>query len=327
MKGKRSGRFSLGLAALLSASLLAGCTTAGSIPARQHISPLVGPPVTDNNTPYSRCLAGLASVPGDNLPVIAVGDIRDKTGQRVATNYSGSTVLSQGVSEMLISALYKTRKVSIAERLDIGVTALEQKIGQMGMLARGPVDVKAPATNFVILGALTELNYNIVSDGARLFVAGIGGGSKRVVINVGLDLRVVESRTLRTVYVTSLQKQIVGYEFEAGIYRFFGNQLVEFDAGRLKNEPLQVGVRSVVEMAAFQIMTEGFKLPAPEDCALVTVNPETGSIKQGEKGNEQAQQTAARPDARRRDGNDGCNGNAGPCIRYARLGLDAEPHH
>lgn len=66
---------------------------------------------------------------------------------------------------------------------------------------------------------------------------------------------------------SSLQKQIIGYEQQAGIYRFFKNHLIEFDVGRLKNEPIQVGVRSVVEMAVLQIMLDGFKLPAPDNCA------------------------------------------------------------
>jgi curli production assembly/transport component CsgG/holdfast attachment protein HfaB len=72
---------------------------------------------------------------------------------------------------------------------------------------------------------------------------------------------VVDATTFQTVYVTSLQKQIVGNQVEAGVYRFFDNQLVEFDAGTVRNEPLQLGVRSVVEMAAYQILTEGLGLP------------------------------------------------------------------
>lgn len=160
-----------------------------------------GPPVTDNNTPYSSCLMELAALPGDNIPSIAVGEIRDKTGQRVATNYGGSTMLSQGVSEMVISAFYKTRKVHVAERLDTSVPALENRFAQVGMASKRAFVANVAPTDFIVLGALTELNYNISSSAARLFVAGVGVGTKQAVINVGLDLRVVDSKTLRTVYV------------------------------------------------------------------------------------------------------------------------------
>ncbi|MBE0488300.1 MAG: curli production assembly/transport component CsgG [Halomonas sp.] len=261
------------LAALLA---LSGCSIHLGA-ASNHVPPILGAPVTDNHTPYSRCLSGLAVLPGNHRPVIAVGDIRDKTGQMLPTGYSDSTLLTQGVTEMVISALYKTRKVSLAERLDLVVPLTEQQFTKMGLLPSAP-ELSPIPINFVILGALTELNHNIVSDGARLFVRNAGGGIRRAVINVGLDLRVVEYRTLRTVYATSLQKQVVGYEYEAGVFRFFGNQLVDFDAGQIRNEPLQVGVRSVVEMAILQVMTEGFGLPIPDGCDLVKVDPASGEL-------------------------------------------------
>jgi curli production assembly/transport component CsgG/holdfast attachment protein HfaB len=124
-------------------------------------------------------------------------------------------------------------------------------------------------SDFVVVGALTELNYNIMSGGGRVAVSGIGAGGRSVVINVGLDLRVVNSRTFDVAYVTSLQKQIYGFEVDANVFRFFGTQLVEFDAGMIRNEPLQLGVRSVVEMGIYQIMTDFLGLPSEPECRLI----------------------------------------------------------
>ena len=128
---------------------------------------------------------------------------------------------------------------------------------------------KRPASDLIVVGALTELNYNIVSGGAQAFISGIGGGARMVVINVALDLRVVDSRNFSIRYVSSLQKQIYGFEVEANVFRFFGDTLIEFDAGMIRNDPLQLGVRSVVEMAVYQIMTEFLGLPVAESCDLV----------------------------------------------------------
>jgi curli production assembly/transport component CsgG/holdfast attachment protein HfaB len=124
------------------------------------------------------------------------------------------------------------------------------------------------ASDFVVLGALTELNYNILSEGAGLFVQGIGGSGRTVIINVGLDLRFVNAQTYDVVYVSSLQKQIYGFEVEADVFSFFGTQLVELQAGRIKNEPLQLGVRSVVEMAIYQFMTDYLGMPGEPKCEL-----------------------------------------------------------
>jgi len=255
------------VAALL---LLGGCAASDVYPST-GVKPTLGLPVTNNDTPYSQCLAALAVPRGKNLPVFAVGEIADKTGQVDRSN--NAAVITQGITEMMISAFYKTRSVALVERFDLRIPLAESKMVQQ-KLAIKPAQTSGPirASNFVVMGALTELNYNIVSEGARLAVSGIGGGARTVVINVGLDARVVNSQSFDVVYVSSLQKQIFGYEVEANVFRFFGTTLVEFDAGRIQNEPLQLGVRSVVEMAVYQIMTDYLSLPSSANCQLEQVN-------------------------------------------------------
>lgn len=252
----------LGLAVLLGA-----CATQDIVPS-QTVKPIMGLPVTTNNTPYSHCLAMLGQTPANNLPVFAIGEIADKTGQVDRTN-TGGTVLTQGVTEMMISAFHKTQRANLVERFDLRIPLAEARLVQQNLTNRpaAPAPV-IRASNFVVMGALTELNYNIVSQGASLFVSGIGAGGRTVIINVGLDVRVVNSQTFDVGYVSSLQKQIFGYEVEANVFRFFGSRLVEFDAGRIQNEPLQLGVRSVVEMAVYQIMTDYLRLPASQECAV-----------------------------------------------------------
>jgi len=245
------------------APALSGCQTAYS--ASTHVTPLHGAPVHTNNTPYTACLTQMALAKTKKKPSLTVGQISDKTGQKDYAKYQDSSELTQGVSEMVISAFFKTRQVTLTERLDIRIPLAEQQLVQSKAISRRVSRMNVVPANFVVLGALTELNYNISSGGARLFVAGSGAGVRKAVINVGLDLRLVDVRSFRTLYVTSLQKQVIGYEVEAGIYRFFGDQLIEFDAGAVKNEPLQLGVRSVVELATYQILTEGLGFPAVED--------------------------------------------------------------
>lgn len=246
---------------------LAGCSSPGVF-GNKGIDPMYSFPVTNNETPYSQCLSDLGAVPGNHLPTFAVGEVADKTGQ-INYNENGHQ-LTQGVSEMVVSALYKTKKARLVERMDLRIPLAEVKLAEQGHLSHGVGDYSMlPASDFVITGALTELNYNIVSGGTQVFVTGIGGGAKMVVINVALDMRVVNSRTFAVDYVTSLQKQIYGYEVEAGVFRFFGTTLVQFDAGAIKNEPMQLGVRSVVEMAVYQIMTDFLHLPKEQKCDLV----------------------------------------------------------
>ncbi|MBO9432324.1 CsgG/HfaB family protein [Sulfitobacter sp. R18_1] len=250
------------VAALVGGAALGACSPVTN--STQQTSPLQGPPVTDNHTPYTVCLAALAANPAPNRPTVAVGLIADKTGKRAYDSLNDSTELTQGASEMLISAFFKTKQVNLAERLDPRVALAEQQLIEQKLIKRPARIVDVAPAHFLVLGALTELNYNIQSGGERLYIAGIGGSRRAAVINVGIDLRVVDMNSFGTVYVTSLQKQIVGVEHEAGVYRFFGDRFVEFDSGEIRNEPLQLGVRSVVELAVYQILTEGLGLPAQE---------------------------------------------------------------
>ena len=231
------------------------------------VSPMFSYGVTNNDTPYSQCLAQLKKYTANNLPVFAVGEVSDKTGQ---INYDeNGNALTQGASEMVISALAKTGKAHLVERLDLRIPLAEVKLAEQKKLSRSIDEYdKLPASDFIIVGALTELNYNIVSGGAQLYVKGIGGGARTVIINVAMDLRVIDSRNFAIRYVSSLQKQIVGYEVDSNVFRFFGSTLIEFDAGAIRNEPLQLGVRSVAEMAVYQIMTDFLGLPEATGCGL-----------------------------------------------------------
>lgn len=252
---------------LAGCALLLGACQATSVYPETGVKPEYSFPVTTNETPYSTCLAALSRVPGNRLPTFAVGEVADKTGQ---INYDeNGHALSQGVSEMVISALGKTGKANLVERLDLRIPLAEMKLAEQRRLQRSIEEYQLPASDFIVAGALTELNYNITSGGAQLFIRGIGGGVRTVVINVALDMRVINAKNFTVPYTTSLQKQIYGFEVEANVFRFFGSTLVEFDAGQIRNEPLQLGVRSVVEMAIYQIMTDFLGLPGPAECGVV----------------------------------------------------------
>ena len=255
-----------GVVSTVCAVTLTGCIATGQEP--EGVAPIYTYPVTNNDTPYSQCLTELSILEAENLPVFSVGEVADKSGQ-LNLEENGNAI-SQGISEMVISALYKTRKANLVERLDLRIPLAEVKLSEQKRLNRDIEEFgDLPASDFIIVGALTELNYNITSGGAQLFVRGIGGGARTVVINVALDLRVVDAKNFAVRYVSSLQKQIFGYEVEANVFRFFGNTLVEFGAGAVQNEPLQLGVRSVAEMAIYQVMTDFLGLPSSESCQLV----------------------------------------------------------
>lgn len=267
------------LGALSVALALTGCIspTAGSD--GRYTRPVGDAPVINNETPYSSALRCVATHVKGNAETlrIAVGNIRDYTGKEEADG-SGRKI-TQGASLMAMSALGKAG-VPLVERYDTSVTELELKYTNNKLIgdAQGGGDYRKifageiRGSDYYLVGGITELNFNIRSGGAEASVAttsptgwGANVGGKIYVMNIGLDLRLVNSRTLEVVDFVSYQKQIVGHEVSAGVFDFLGGKLFELGGGESALEPIQLAVRSVIERAVLKMLVPLYHVN-PTDC-------------------------------------------------------------
>ena len=82
------------------------------------------------------------------------------------------------------------------------------------------------------------------------------------VMNVGLDLRLVDTDTLEVVDVVSYQKQIIGRQISAGVFDFLGHTFFDASLGESALEPIQLAVRSVIERATLEMMSRLYRVPA-----------------------------------------------------------------
>ena len=130
-----------------------------------------------------------------------------------------------------------------------------------------------PGSDFSLAGGVTELNFNIRSAGANFGGGGLNTGALKgtiggsvFVMNIGIDLRLINTRTLEVVDVISYQKQIVAHEISAGVFQVFNNNAFDLSAGAGALEPLQLGVRSVVERAAVEMVANLYGMPGPDAC-------------------------------------------------------------
>ena len=268
--------------------LVSACATPVAGPDGNYARPIGNAPVTSNPTPYSGaliCLGQYARQNGIRPPRVAVGRIADYTGKEEADG-SGRK-LTQGASLMAISALAKAG-APMVERYDTSVSELELKYANNRLISDGdgdgaaadlPADYRrivagqVPGSDFYIVGGITELNYNIRSSGAQANVGevkatGVKGalGARLFVMNIGLDLRLVNTRSLEVVDVVSYQKQIVGHEVSLGFFDIMGGNVFDVSAGAGGLEPLQLGVRAVVERAVIEMMANLYGMPGPEGC-------------------------------------------------------------
>ncbi|WP_425061626.1 CsgG/HfaB family protein [Qipengyuania flava] len=101
------------------------------------------------------------------------------------------------------------------------------------------------------------------SDVAEASVGPVGGGARSYVMSVGVDLRLIDARSLRVVNVASLQKQIRGREIRAGIFEFIGNTTLDLGVGRRRQEPVHGAIRAIIEKAVIDLMLEQRGANAP----------------------------------------------------------------
>ncbi|HEX4097069.1 MAG TPA: holdfast anchoring protein HfaB [Caulobacteraceae bacterium] len=268
------------------ALLVSGCAMPVAGPNGLYAQPIGNAPVTANPTPYSAalvCLGEYARARGLRAPRIAVGRISDYTGKEESDG-SGRK-LTQGASLMAISALAKAG-APLVERYDTSVSELELKYANNKLITddpnnnpNAPTDYRkimsgqVPGSDFYLVGGITELNFNIRSsglnaDGGTVNTTGVKAslGATTYVMNVGLDMRLVNTRTLEVVDVISYQKQIVGREISAGVFDIFHGVAVDVDAGNAGLEPLQLGVRALIERGVLEMMANIYGAPGPQVC-------------------------------------------------------------
>ena len=262
------------LSAIAAAALMAGCVSAP----QQRLAPLeapivLGPSVRDNITPMEPVMACFADHVAATLRppvVVAVGDVKDYTGKY---SVNEGNAITQGGALMVYSALGKlSGAVQIAERFDPVIAERELGYADRRQLGDGKNHSLAGAngsqnvpwlpyfggtinkSDYFIVGGITELNYNINSGGAEVGINQIGIKARTYSQSVGIDLRIVDTKTLLVVRTISLTKQFNGYEVGLNVFRFFDSKLYDIDIGAKGQEPLQLGVRTALEEGVVRLI-------------------------------------------------------------------------
>ncbi len=280
--------------------LIAGLTGCGVLPT-QRVAPdedvvVVGASVRGNFTPLEPAFACLAdSLRRQQRPVIsiAVGDVKDYTGKY---NQNEGNAITQGGALMAYSALGKLGDVvQLHERFDTRIGELELAYTDRRQLGDGKphaVEAGKPPVSWVpyfggtilgsqyyIIGGITEVNYDIQSGGADVSISNVGAKRRTYTMNIGVDLRLVDTRSLVVIKTVSLQKQIKGEEVGAGVYRFFGSELLDLTVGSKRQEPLQLGVRTTIEQGILELVAAVGKVDAKSCLAQAADQLKTSQTK------------------------------------------------
>ncbi len=223
---------------------------------------------------------------------IAVGQIADYTGKAEADG-SGRKVTA-GAALMAMSALNKAG-VHMVERFDTSVAEMELKYANNKLI--GDDQHPNPQTGDfrkIMAGSIPGLRLLHRRRHHRAELqhpqrkcqrhrrrhraptpppAPLGGSL--YVMNVGLDMRLVNTNTLEVADVISYQKQIIGRQISAGVFDFLGTNFFDVSVGESALEPIQLAVRSVIERATLEMITRIYRapgrVPAPSRWAPATI--------------------------------------------------------
>lgn len=278
-------RASRGLAPALMGACLSGCVSLHQQRmAAGEVAVLLGPAARDNVTPMDpafACLALRLSARSSPRVVIAVGEVRDFTGKY---SVNEGTAVTQGGSLMVASALGKLGEaVQLAERFDPAVGERELAYVDRRQLGDGRTHEIASggagstvswlpyyggsiaASDYYIVGGITELNFNIRSGGAEVRIGQVGPKLRTYTQSVAIDLRIVDTRSLLVTKTISLTKQFTGYEVGFNTFRFFGSDLFDINIGAKGQEPLQLGIRAALEEGVLRLVAAAARTD-PSEC-------------------------------------------------------------
>jgi len=249
-------------------------------------------PVTRNDTAYTRALS-CARQSLAPRPRIAVGRISDLTGK---VDFETGAKISQGASLFAITALTRAG-FPVVERLDSSVSEIELNYARQKLLSDTPERAGTSGDNYrrilagqiagsryYLVGGVTELNENIQSSGlnAQLGIGGgdgarLAGSGKSYVLNVGLDLRLVDTQSQEVIDTVSLQKQVIGRSLDLGV--LVGGQSAngQVSGGVSRMEPVQAAVRALVERAVLELTARFYDEAARNSCLPVAEADRTWS--------------------------------------------------
>ena len=213
---------------------------------------------------------------------IGVGSVMDLTGKN-EKNTLGSTFISQGGSQMMVSALMNGGG-HLVNRHNVDVmmweknAAVDKWLGDKGTQNYRKINVgQLVGSDYYITGAITTLDMNTNSGGIEGKVNGIGGGYRYHEIVVGGDFIITDTKTSEIIFAETFHLRLYSEEIEAGVFKLFGNDVVNLGAGFVTNDPLQLSTRYMIDTAAVKMLRKVYTINK-EVCDLEVTKEESVKV-------------------------------------------------
>tara|TARA_B100001094_G_scaffold182352_1_gene176691 strand:- start:11234 stop:12139 length:906 start_codon:yes stop_codon:yes gene_type:complete len=208
--------------------------------------------------------------PAEKMPIVAVYNFADKTGQRKRQDNvaSFSTAVTQGATEMLIDALKtagKGRWFRVVERNGIDHLVRERQIILSTRKKHQTED--SPKANIqpllfagmIIEGGIIGYDTNIETGGKGARYLGIGFTRQYRRDSVVISLRAVSTLTGEVLLNVQSRKTILSVGGGVDVFKFIDmdTKLVELEDGVSENESVTYATRTAIEAAVLEMIYQG----------------------------------------------------------------------
>ena len=234
---------------------------------RSNVRMVDGPAIQDVVTSFDDALSCLRGKIQPGV-LFAVGQVVDATGKETYADGGTGKFVTQGAGEMVQTALFRAG-VSVVNRRDPNISITEANWGIRDIKRQAPV-------NFYVSGSINSLDF-IPGGGFSATIAGIGPRKRQSRILVALDLTMTDAYTGRVVANIPLQKQIYTNESGVSAGTFFGDTLVQMDAGGMEREAMHFALRQMLNLATFELLGQLMNQNVYAGCRA-KVASEAGSI-------------------------------------------------
>ena len=212
--------------------------------------------------------------PAKEMPVVAVYQFADKTGQRKPKDNIAdfSTAVSQGGVELVIDALKTAGKgkwFRVVERNGLDHLVRERQIIRSARqdFAKQNGEEKFKELNsllfagMIIEGGVIGYDTNIKSGGRGARYLGIGATKQYRQDVVTVSMRAVSVLTGEVLLNVQTRKTILSYGKSGDVFRFIeqGTELVEYEDGVGNNESVTYATRTAIEAAVLELIYQGHR--------------------------------------------------------------------
>ena len=212
--------------------------------------------------------------PAEEMPVVAVYQFTDKTGQRKPKENIAdfSTAVTQGGVELVIDALktagqgkwfrvverngldhlVRERQIIRSARQDFAKREGQEKFQELNALL---------FAGMIIEGGVIGYDTNIKTGGRGARYLGIGYTKQYRQDVVTVSMRAVSVLTGEVLLNVQTRKTILSYGKSGDVFRFIemGTELVEYEDGATNNESVTYATRSAIEAAVLELIYQGHR--------------------------------------------------------------------